>query len=66
MKVYAADLLTVRGMVDSIWGSLAPVDRPRIVSNDENPDPAYWSQLLPLVGSAVHAATWHNYDGCES
>ena len=60
---YAADLLVVRGLIDSIWADLAPADRPGLVCNDENPDPSYWSQLLPLVGKAVRAATWHSYYG---
>jgi heparanase 1 len=63
MDVYARDLLSVRAMIDDIWAALPRADRPRIVSNDENPDPAYWTGLLPRVGDAIAAATWHSYTG---
>jgi len=61
--VYARDLLAVRAMIDDIWAALPRADRPRMVSNDENPDPGYWMTLLPLVGDAIAAATWHSYVG---
>ena len=63
VAVYAADVLIVRSLIDSTWGDLAAADRPRLIANDENPDAAYWEALLPLTGSALHAATWHSYVG---
>ena len=63
VDVYARDLLAVRAMIDAIWADLPRADRPRMVMNDENPDPSYWTNVLPLVGDAVAAATWHSYTG---
>jgi heparanase 1 len=63
VAVYAADVLVVRALIDSIWGDLAAADRPRLIANDENPLASYWSTLLPLAGSALHAASWHSYVG---
>lgn len=63
VAVYAADVLVVRALIDSIWGDLAAADRPRLIANDENPDAGYWAALLPLAGSALHAASWHSYVG---
>lgn len=62
-NVYAKDLLSMKAKIDQIWGDLDSADRPRLVANDENPDPSYWAKILPIVGSAIHAATWHSYVG---
>ena len=58
---YAADLREVSALIAAAWPDAAK--RPRIVANDENPDPSYWEAMLPLVGSAVSAASWHEYVG---
>jgi heparanase 1 len=63
VAVYANDLLAVRAMIDDIWADLPAASRPRMVANDENPDANFWSHLLPLVGDAIAAATWHSYVG---
>jgi hypothetical protein len=63
VDVYAADLLIVRALIDSIWGDLAAADRPRLIANDENPAASYWASLFPLASSAMHAASWHSYVG---
>jgi heparanase 1 len=61
--VYAKDLISLKAKIDSIWSSVAAADRPRLVANDENPDPSYWAKILPTIGTAIHAATWHSYVG---
>lgn len=65
VEPYAADVVALRATIDAVWAARgAPPDRrPLLVCNDENPDASYWSHLLPLVGSSVHAATWHLYVG---
>ena len=62
-STYAKDLLSLKAQIDYIWENLVENDRPRLVANDENPDPGYWKSILPVIGTAIHAATWHNYYG---
>lgn len=56
---YSKDVLVLRELVDSIWTD--PADRPKLVANDANPDPAYLEALLKAAGSALDVATWHMY-----
>jgi len=56
---YAKDVLALRALVDSIWTD--PATRPKLVSNDANPDPTYLETLLKAAGSALDVATWHLY-----
>ena len=59
---YAADLVAVAALVAAAWPDAAV--RPRLVANDENPDPSYWAAFLPLVpAGTLAAATWHQYTG---
>lgn len=59
--VYAADLRRVAALVAAAWPDASR--RPRLVANDENPDPSYWTSVLPLVGDVISAASWHEYVG---
>lgn len=59
--VYAADVQALRGVIDATWPDAAV--RPKLVANDENPDPRYWGTLLPAAGSAMDVASWHLYIG---
>ncbi len=61
VTAYSQDIIAVRGLIDELWGDLLPAQRPKLVANDENPNAGYWTSMLPIVGQAIHAATWHLY-----
>jgi heparanase 1 len=56
---YAKDVLVLRGLLDSVWPDAAT--RPKLVSNDANPDSAYLQNLLNATKGAIDVATWHLY-----
>lgn len=56
---YAKDVLVLRGLLDSVWPDAAT--RPKLVTNDANPDSAYLQNLLTATKGAVDVATWHLY-----
>ena len=61
-SAYAADAVRVAGLIADAWPQ--PAQRPRLVANDENPDPSYWSTMLPLLpAGTLAAASWHEYVG---
>jgi len=60
-ETYSEDLLRVRALINAAWPDAR--SRPTLVANDENPDAGYWASMLPLVGDAISAATWHMYCG---
>lgn len=55
---YARDVLALRGLINTVWPG---PDRPRLVTNDANPDPRYLQTLLNATLGAVDVATWHLY-----
>lgn len=58
---YAKDVLVLRDLINSIWTD--PASRPKLVTNDANPDPSYLQALLSAAGDAIDVATWHLYIG---
>ena len=61
-SIYAADAVRVAGLIADAWPQ--PAQRPRLVGNDENPDPSYWATMLPLLpAGTLAAASWHEYVG---
>jgi len=60
-SVYGKDILSLKTLLDDLqWPAGSP---PKLVANDENPDPGYWGTLLPIVKGALLASTWHLYIG---
>lgn len=63
VTAYALDALLIKSYILNYW-SAVPVDQqPKLIANDENPDPSYWSSLIPLVNHSVDILTWHLYVG---
>jgi len=59
---FAADAVRVASLIADAWPQAA--QRPRLVGNDENPDPSYWSTMFPLLpAGTLAAASWHEYVG---
>ncbi len=59
VKQYAKDVLVLRGLINTVWPD--STDRPKLVTNDANPDAAYLQELLNATQGAVDIATYHNY-----
>ena len=58
---YSQDVLALRKLLNSIWPDAAT--RPKLVTNDANPDAKYLENLLNATRGAVDVATWHLYIG---
>ena len=58
-ETYAADVLVLRGLIDSLFTE----NKPKLVANDANPDVSYLQNILTIAGDAIDVATWHLYIG---
>lgn len=56
---YAADVLVLRSLIDAAFPDAAT--RPKLVSNDANPDPSYLTTVLQVAGAAIDICTYHVY-----
>eukprot|EP01006_Ploeotia_vitrea_P044030 TRINITY_DN66798_c9_g1_i1.p1 TRINITY_DN66798_c9_g1~~TRINITY_DN66798_c9_g1_i1.p1 ORF type:complete len:503 (-),score=50.25 TRINITY_DN66798_c9_g1_i1:891-2186(-) len=59
----AAEYKILRGIINKIWASTKPADRPKIIGPDMNPDPHWLAQFLPLAHPYVDKVTIHIYEG---
>ena len=61
-STYARDVLTLRAIVDAVYGGAPAEGRPKIIVSDQ----LYWEQdffdeFVPLVKDAVDVISWHDY-----
>lgn len=58
---FARDVLTLRSVVDDVYGG-AGIARPKIIVSDQLYwEPDFFEEFIPLVKDAVDVISWHDY-----